>query len=233
MNKSNKKNSGRNNDPESAEQATDTPDMGAYLRQLREAKGLSILDISQVTRISTTNLEAIENRDYAALPADTFARGFLTIYGKFLGVDDPGQVTADFMQERDESLGHGKQTRLRQPRHAQTTKKLAEPNHLSSITMAGILFLIILAILIGLSLFTSWKPFGFLEEESSALPKVMMDSVPASEQKGKVMMDSVPASEQKGILSSDNFTAAENISPADEQNTTTTDPLFTPPDQDD
>lgn len=57
------------------------------LKALREAKGLSLQDIYESTRISVTNLKAIENGQYQLLPAPVFARTFIRSYARVIGAE--------------------------------------------------------------------------------------------------------------------------------------------------
>lgn len=60
--------------------------LGALLRREREAKGLSLEEMAHRTRIQRAHLDAIEREDYKALPAGPFVKGFVTAYGKALGI---------------------------------------------------------------------------------------------------------------------------------------------------
>lgn len=62
--------------------------LGERLREAREAKGLSIGDVAEQTRISALYLESIENNDYKPLPGGIFNKGFVKSYAKFVGVDE-------------------------------------------------------------------------------------------------------------------------------------------------
>lgn len=57
------------------------------LRAAREANGLSLHDVAQVTRFSARQIEALEKDDYASLPGSTAVRGFVRGYAKFLKLD--------------------------------------------------------------------------------------------------------------------------------------------------
>jgi cytoskeleton protein RodZ len=61
--------------------------IGARLRNARLAKGLTLEDVAQSTCIRPEKLEAIEKDDYSGFPSMAYSRGFLTMYGKHLGVD--------------------------------------------------------------------------------------------------------------------------------------------------
>ncbi len=58
--------------------------LGSYLRGLREAKGVSIDDISRSTRVGRRHLEALEADTPADLPAPVFVKGFIRAYCEFL-----------------------------------------------------------------------------------------------------------------------------------------------------
>lgn len=61
--------------------------VGKKLAKAREARGLTLEEAGLETRIRASQLAALEADDYAVFPNNTYARGFLLIYGKFLGVD--------------------------------------------------------------------------------------------------------------------------------------------------
>lgn len=152
---------------------------GKYLRTLREEKGLSIADVCQSTRISETNLRAIEEQNFTALPADTFTRGLLNIYAKFLEVD-PADIVARFMRERDESQLQGKRFRGKPPRSVLTPKTMAEPAHVSPMFMGGFVFLVIVLLFTGFCIYTSWNPFSFLFKEKYDIQSVIANAFPDS-----------------------------------------------------
>lgn len=62
-------------------------DIGEMLRRQREARGLSLRDAQIETKIRTRYLEALESGDFAAIPGEVYAKGFLKTYGEFLGLD--------------------------------------------------------------------------------------------------------------------------------------------------
>ena len=53
---------------------------GAYLRELRERRGVSLEEIARVTRVARRYLEAIEASRFEELPAPVFTRGFIRSY---------------------------------------------------------------------------------------------------------------------------------------------------------
>jgi cytoskeletal protein RodZ len=61
---------------------------GEELRLAREARGISLREISEQTRISMRYLEAIETNDYKRLPGGIFNRSFIKAYAKYIGYDE-------------------------------------------------------------------------------------------------------------------------------------------------
>ena len=62
--------------------------LGEKLQQAREARGITISEVAEQTRISSQYLEAIENNDYRTLPGGIFNKGFVKSYARYVGVDE-------------------------------------------------------------------------------------------------------------------------------------------------
>lgn len=62
--------------------------IGEQLRKQRKAKGISLVEVSEHTKIGKKYLEALENGEYDVLPGETYIRGFLKAYAKYLDLDD-------------------------------------------------------------------------------------------------------------------------------------------------
>lgn len=65
----------------------DTEYTGAILRQVRETKGVELREITARTKIGTSYLKAIEDEDFANLPAMVYTRGFVGEMAKYLELD--------------------------------------------------------------------------------------------------------------------------------------------------
>lgn len=177
MSKSGKKNIGAKKNKEQETLKADFENTGNYLRTLRMGKGLSTKDVTKATRISEINIIAIEDQNFSSLPADTFTRGLLNIYADFLGADTK-TVIAKFMEERDNTSSQKKRTRHKQSNKILAPKRLAEPTHISSVTMAVVLFLIIIVSFTGYCFYTSWNPFSFLARETEDIQTSMKNILP-------------------------------------------------------
>jgi cytoskeleton protein RodZ len=58
------------------------------LKGMREAHGLSLRDVFEMTRISLINITAVENSDFDRLPPPVYARNFIRKYARAVGVDE-------------------------------------------------------------------------------------------------------------------------------------------------
>ena len=60
---------------------------GSLLLEARKARGLSLTQVYEETRINTIYLEALELEQLEVFPAYVLAKSFLKLYAEFLGVD--------------------------------------------------------------------------------------------------------------------------------------------------
>ena len=61
--------------------------IGADLRQAREARGVSVEDVSAVLKIRVGDLKSLENDDFEELPAAVYAIGFIRSYATYLDLN--------------------------------------------------------------------------------------------------------------------------------------------------
>jgi transcriptional regulator with XRE-family HTH domain len=70
-----------------ADSAVRTGDqVGAYLREIRESRGLQLEDVAKATRIGKNYLIAIEEGMFEKLPNAAYVKGFLRLYAGALGL---------------------------------------------------------------------------------------------------------------------------------------------------
>ncbi|WP_332237417.1 helix-turn-helix domain-containing protein [Sporolactobacillus sp. KGMB 08714] len=62
-------------------------ELGQTLKEAREAKGLSLDDLQEETKIQKRYLQAIEDGDFKQLPGDFYTRAFIKSYAEAVGVD--------------------------------------------------------------------------------------------------------------------------------------------------
>ncbi len=73
-------------------------DVGAQLREAREARGLSVAALAATTRINARVLDAIERNDLSAIPPPPYARGFVSTYAREVGLEPHDTVRSFFAQ---------------------------------------------------------------------------------------------------------------------------------------
>src|SRR5213078_4826884 len=73
-------------------------EIGSSLREARLRQGLDFPELEQATKIRGKYLRALEDEQFAVLPAQTYVKGFLRNYAEFLGLD--GQLYVDEYNSR-------------------------------------------------------------------------------------------------------------------------------------
>lgn len=69
---------------------------GPFLKKIREYKNVTLDRMAEMTRISKTQLSAIEEENLAKLPADVYVRGYVYQYAKVLKLN-PDNVATSFL----------------------------------------------------------------------------------------------------------------------------------------
>lgn len=63
------------------------PSLGTQLRNAREAKGVSLHDLAEITRIKTQQIQGLERDDFSTIPAPMYGKGFIRLIAPELGLD--------------------------------------------------------------------------------------------------------------------------------------------------
>jgi cytoskeletal protein RodZ len=66
----------------------DREHFGSFLRRQREARGMSLAELSRATKIKETNLQLLEDAALEALPARVFVVGYIGAYARAVGADE-------------------------------------------------------------------------------------------------------------------------------------------------
>ncbi len=122
--------------------------LGEKLQQAREARGISIREVAENTRISPLYLTSIENNDYKPLPGGIFNKGFIKSFAKYVGIDEQ-EALADYstLISQEETLTEEPQTYKPEV----LTDDYANSSSLSTIIFAAVIIgLMIFGILAGL-----------------------------------------------------------------------------------
>ncbi len=83
------------------------------LKALREARGITLREIYEQTRITVVNLEAIETQNFHLLPSPAYAKTFIRGYADAIGIDGKvihdayGQYLQALHAEQEQGKEHG------------------------------------------------------------------------------------------------------------------------------
>ena len=69
------------------------PTVAEQLRTSREAQGLTIYQVAEITKIRTDHIRALEEGKYDAFAAPVYLRGFVRTYATLLKLDVPAMMT--------------------------------------------------------------------------------------------------------------------------------------------
>ncbi|HQP72743.1 MAG TPA: DUF4115 domain-containing protein [Acidobacteriota bacterium] len=75
--------------------------VGEILKQKRQEQNLTLHDVSEVTKISTNFLDAIENNAFKKLPRGVFPKMFIRAYARHLGLDDDRLIQLYYEQSAE------------------------------------------------------------------------------------------------------------------------------------
>ena len=156
--------------------------LGDFLRNAREARGLSIEDMHRVTRITMLMLKALEDNHLEMLPAPVIARGFIRSYCKVVGINE-----ARALDIFDQEIG---------PRDPDLVNRLHIGD--SDRSMKWIFILAIIAVLIiGIILFiySGWNPDA-KRKLLPSVPEIRKKALPADQPKKGATRSPLPSLEQ-------------------------------------
>ena len=141
-----------------------TYSLGGLLREKRLEMGMDLAEIAADTRISIKVLRAMEDGDYAALPADAFSRGFYALYSQLLELD-----TEEVLRlYKAESGGHPNLNNNPRSLPGSSSGEMLEfAERPRSMHFSSIVFIIILLLLVGAFFcwYFSWNPATFLSQK--------------------------------------------------------------------
>jgi cytoskeleton protein RodZ len=130
-------------------------ELGLVLREARERKGLSVTVVMEATKISRTNIEAMEGGNRSALPHPVYAKGFVKSYARYLGLDaDELSMVVDreYQDEDDTPRSHGYDVAPNAEKAFQGNEKVAEGKRRTGLVL--VIALLALLGVVGLLIFT-------------------------------------------------------------------------------
>lgn len=114
--------------------------LGERLRAAREAQRMTLAEAELRTRVRAAQLAALEQQDFAALPARVYLQGMVRLYSACLGLD-PDEAS----RELDAALGPNQAPSVRP--HVRSLS--SHPAGVASV-VAGVVVLLVLLVLVGL-----------------------------------------------------------------------------------
>src|SRR5438093_13682983 len=70
------------------------PTVAEQLRTSREARGLTVYQVAEITKIKTDHVRALEEGKYEAFSAPVYIRGFVRTYANLVKLDVPELMSA-------------------------------------------------------------------------------------------------------------------------------------------
>jgi len=97
-------------------------ELGELLRKTREAKGLSLAQVEEATKIRSVYLQALEEEDDDCLPPPVYVKGFLRNYARYLDLD-PQQVLSLYQESEATTPATPAQVMLDEPLEPLTLRR--------------------------------------------------------------------------------------------------------------
>ncbi|MBU1140602.1 MAG: helix-turn-helix domain-containing protein [Proteobacteria bacterium] len=156
----------------------ESPTLGTFLRNHREQRGVSLDEATEVTKISKRVLEAIESDAYDSLPAETFSRGFYSMYATFLGLDS-AEILARYLESRKQQpLSRRGQAKV-SLKSSNQFSTFSEPASFSSASAMSFIAIAILIAIAAICWSLGWNPATYISARLQSLKTV---SLPGQEQ---------------------------------------------------
>ncbi len=150
---------------------TEYTTLGDLLRQTRIKQGLNLEQISNETKITVSNLKAIEDDDFNSLPAEAFVRGFYTLYANALSLA-PEEVLRIYTQEKARQPNtRGGKSAPPPSKLADKVSNMAERSTVTPVSCSGVIIFFLLLIGAFVCWYFSWNPATFLSEKLRGFQK--------------------------------------------------------------
>jgi Helix-turn-helix domain len=143
-------------------------EIGSSLREARMRQGLDFPELEASTKIRGKYLRALEDEDFAQLPAQTYVKGFLRTYADHLGLD--GQLYVDEFNSRY-VVGDDGEPPVRTPRRVRPQRRRLE----SKVVVAAIVGIALVTALV----IAAWKSGSSDKPQVPGLTPAPTKRVPA------------------------------------------------------
>lgn len=166
-----------------------TPDDNSQeLRKAREAKGLSLEDLFQRTRVRVVYLQAIENEEFDLLPVPVYTKNFIKIYARALGIDSEPIIKRyeDYLNSRKEAP-------------APTPEEVLEGKHLftkitGQKTYLSIVFVLMAVIIVSWLIFKQYESSSDIINSNNSIINAVQEN--KEQNVNSSLNTTVPATEQ-------------------------------------
>ncbi|AYO30524.1 helix-turn-helix domain-containing protein [Biomaibacter acetigenes] len=193
---------------QSIQEINGTKELGNFLRQAREEKGIQQELIQQVTKIRMKYLQAIENGEFSAIPGgDVYVKGFLKSYAEAVGLE-PSTILQQYKKISATKIS---ETQEENPISSIEPSDNENINTMINFKFIGVLVLIIVfgvLLFYGVKFFQN-KPAGHLNTDMNhqiTPPMQSTDSIPqtnipeeTSTQTKKTMVELVEDTPEKTV----------------------------------
>jgi cytoskeleton protein RodZ len=163
--------------------------LGEKLRQAREARGISVSEVAEQTRISPLYIQSIEDDNYKPLPGGIFNKGFVKSYAKFIGLDEQ-EALADYAR-----LAAQTESGAEEPFKVYRPEVLTDDNTTSSMAPTLIFAGIILALMTGGILFL----LNYLQNRGTPVANVNSNIGVGANMPANAVVSNIETPQQDGV----------------------------------
>ena len=160
--------------------------VGTYLRSSREAKNISLSDISKHTKISKWYLDCLEKDDFKNIPEGPYIKAYISSYATFIGIDENEAIKKYDSSNAEGELSNRADTTIRRKSRFQFFAYIPKKIWIYS------LFLIILVLLLAGGLY-----FIFQDPENTKLEKTFRNPAQDESQSSKEQVAEMPSERSK------------------------------------
>tara|TARA_R110000868_G_scaffold229901_2_gene483029 strand:- start:1073 stop:2155 length:1083 start_codon:yes stop_codon:yes gene_type:complete len=143
------------------------PLIGDVIRKAREKKNVSVKIVAQHTKISSTNLEALEANDFSKLPNKAYVKGYVKSCAKLLGMNEA--ETLAILHANYDALE--KPTRVKEQIRVEKVKEEQENNQLIFKMIGVVAVVVVFVVLIS----------GGDDDKKNLKPKTVVEATPVAE----------------------------------------------------
>ncbi len=142
--------------------------IGKQLSQARLARGLTIDEVAHATRLRPDKIIGLETDDYSKFGSNAYAKGFLQIYGRHLGIDVDKHARALEIPHQVSVAEYQYLNSAPEPANVRTPsrREMRAPSIIPAFVFLGIIFVTGL----GFSVFVSAQRLGLTSDPEKVTP---------------------------------------------------------------